>query len=219
MTGQPCQVCGRSEKEKPTVFRNDPWCSDLCRKAYLYTEASKEALKGSEAIHIDWERPSDPESFEITVEEGKVFSVPVYPEGEKDEWGSFTYFDGDDCPLMSAGLCNVTIRHAHSTEKVEEILSEQGGSPPPVPSRYGHSREGWQCAPEICGGSRYDPCHYTAEEMAEFDRLEAESDKRLANKQEHFTEMPRQVGKVSGSHFPGPSSHHPRGYTPEARDM
>lgn len=27
-----CVICGRLKADKPTVFRDDEWCSDICRK-------------------------------------------------------------------------------------------------------------------------------------------------------------------------------------------
>lgn len=33
-----CEVCGRAARDKPQIFRNDPWCSDVCWKKYLEGE-------------------------------------------------------------------------------------------------------------------------------------------------------------------------------------
>lgn len=38
--------------------------------------------------------------------------------------------------------------------------------------KFGHSRDGYQCAPEICGGSRSDPCTYSPAEIARFELIE-----------------------------------------------
>lgn len=37
--------------------------------------------------------------------------------------------------------------------------------------QYGHSREGDNCQPEICGGSRYDPCTYPPDETKRLEEL------------------------------------------------
>jgi hypothetical protein len=28
-----CQHCGRTDDDRPTIFRGELWCSDRCRKA------------------------------------------------------------------------------------------------------------------------------------------------------------------------------------------
>lgn len=33
-----CKVCGRPEGEKPSIFRNEPFCSDNCRKVMVGEE-------------------------------------------------------------------------------------------------------------------------------------------------------------------------------------
>jgi len=43
---------------------------------------------------------------------------------------------------------------------------------------YGHDREGYECAPEFCGGTRNDPCLYTPEEIEHIRELEAEAEGR-----------------------------------------
>lgn len=30
-----CLICGRKDREKPSVFRGEKWCSDLCRKRFF----------------------------------------------------------------------------------------------------------------------------------------------------------------------------------------
>lgn len=37
-----------------------------------------------------------------------------------------------------------------------------------VKKEFGHNQEGGECAPESCGGTRYDPCTYTKAELDGF---------------------------------------------------
>lgn len=32
---RPCENCGASQQDRPAIFRNERWCSDLCRKALV----------------------------------------------------------------------------------------------------------------------------------------------------------------------------------------
>lgn len=29
----PCKNCGKSQSDRPAIFKGEDWCSDLCRKA------------------------------------------------------------------------------------------------------------------------------------------------------------------------------------------
>jgi hypothetical protein len=35
MKGHPCRVCGKTDDQKPQIFRNEPWCSGKHRKIVL----------------------------------------------------------------------------------------------------------------------------------------------------------------------------------------
>lgn len=35
---KPCENCGRGPYDRPAIFQNERWCSDLCRKAVLKSD-------------------------------------------------------------------------------------------------------------------------------------------------------------------------------------
>jgi predicted HAD superfamily Cof-like phosphohydrolase len=55
---------------------------------------------------------------------------------------------------------------------IETLLRRFGWGDPLPPKEFAHSREGYDCAPELCGGSRQDPCTYTPREMSLFEELD-----------------------------------------------